>query len=311
MIAMQQSDAGGTRPRGPWPLRCAALVWLCLLVSTGVASSPSPQLWSLEISPGLWGQADYFEGRAGAPALLLLHGFLQTSTFSTVRRLAEGLAEEGLTVLVPTLSLGVSRRQGALPCDAVHTHTMEGDLTELGLWVDRLIALGHGDITLVGHSTGALQVAVFAHQQARPEVRRVVGISLATLEAKATAEEHAARRVRLAEGLAREPTALSSFHAIYCRGNYLSSAQAVGSYLVWDDARLLELLPDFPMPLVWVMGGEDVLAQPEWLERLGAWGAEVRRVPGANHFFGDHEFELQDAVIGVLGGSPKASAQPR
>ena len=68
----------------------------------------------LEVVPGITAEADYWPGEADKPAVLILHGFLQTREFPTVRRLAEALADEGYSVLTPSLTLGLNRRRQSL-----------------------------------------------------------------------------------------------------------------------------------------------------------------------------------------------------
>ena len=68
---------------------------------------------------GIKATAFYSEGEAGKPAILLLLGFLQTRNYLTVNSLSTSLADEGFTILAPTLTLGISNRKRSLPCDAV------------------------------------------------------------------------------------------------------------------------------------------------------------------------------------------------
>ena len=102
--------------------------------------------------------ADYHPGRADRPAILLLHGFLQTRDFGIIKSIADTLADEGYTVLSPTLSLGISNRKRSLDCEALHLHDMDGDVREIQQWVKWLREHGHDDIIGVGHSFGGVQL---------------------------------------------------------------------------------------------------------------------------------------------------------
>ena len=107
---------------------------------------------------GLKVTADYRPAAAGAPTLLILHGFLVTSTFPTVQALANEFSAKGYGVLAPSLSLGINTRRAGLACDAVHTHTLAEDRAEIAFWVDWLAQHSQGSIVLVGHSFGSVQL---------------------------------------------------------------------------------------------------------------------------------------------------------
>lgn len=122
------------RPRRPAPLLAASLFLLALLKS-GFALA---DVMSLIAPNGREATAEYRPGRSDLPAVLIVHGFLQTRAFPTVAALADGLAQAGFTVLTPTLTLNVSRRRHSLPCEAVHSHTFEMDVAEVAAWADWL-----------------------------------------------------------------------------------------------------------------------------------------------------------------------------
>lgn len=84
--------------------------------------------------PGIPASAEYLAGERDKPAVLLLHGFLQTYEFSTVTTLARGLHDAGYTILSPTLSLNIPGRKQRLACEAVHKHSMDDDVAEIARW---------------------------------------------------------------------------------------------------------------------------------------------------------------------------------
>mgnify|MGYP000318310119 CR=1 FL=1 len=65
---------------------------LCLLISLFPASIYAAVVQQ-EMRPGIGANADYMAGARGKPAVLLLHGFLQTRDFQTVASLARSDAE--------------------------------------------------------------------------------------------------------------------------------------------------------------------------------------------------------------------------
>ena len=124
-----------------------------------VASSVSAQEVSLD-SNGLTLLADFIEveGTSG-PVALITHGTLAHKDMELVESLQEALAEEGVSSLAHTLSLGLNARRGMFDCEQTHRHRDEDADAEIALWIDWLHSEGHERIALVGHSRGGKQVA--------------------------------------------------------------------------------------------------------------------------------------------------------
>ena len=110
---------------------------------------PAPNIWTAQ---------------RDKPAVLLLHGFLQTRDFPTVATLARGLRDAGYPVLSPTLSLNIPNRSQSLACEAIHRHSLDDDIGEIARWVDWLKSHGHRSIVLIGHSFGSLQLLAYLCQ---------------------------------------------------------------------------------------------------------------------------------------------------
>jgi len=131
------------------------LVFVCLLL---LAPPGAAEIVPMAAPNGRLATAEYQPGGAGLPAVMVIHGFLQTRDFATVAALADTLAGAGYTVLRPTLTLNVSSRRRSLPCEAVHTHTFEMEVDEVGAWTEWLSRRGHRVVVLVGHSSGAAAI---------------------------------------------------------------------------------------------------------------------------------------------------------
>jgi pimeloyl-ACP methyl ester carboxylesterase len=151
------------------------LLGLLLLVFSTAASAALVQL---DMRPGIPATAEYTPGDRGKPALLLIHGFLQTRAFPTIATLATGLQDAGYTVLTPTLTLNIPSRGTSLACEALHRHSLEDDVREIARWVAWLKAQGHSKIVLVGHSFGSLQALSYLSSRPDPAVYGYVGASL-------------------------------------------------------------------------------------------------------------------------------------
>lgn len=284
--------------RGFPPLLTALACLLFLLPpSTVMASVVEARLPSGKVV-----SADHHAGKSGQPAVLVLHGFLQTSAFPIVVGMTDALSTAGYTVLAPTLSLGISRRNKSLPCEAVHLHTLDDDEAEIAFWVRWLMHKGHTRIILVGHSFGNLQLIAYLGGDPAPAVKQVLMISLTDVEVK----QDAAQRARIAQDLrnrvARGDDALVEAEFGHCK-KYVSPPATLLSYLTLSRNSILDSLAGSPVPAAAIMGGKDDRMGPDWVARLVSRGIAVRVIPGASHFFDNqYEFDLQEALLQALPG---------
>ena len=274
----------------------ARLFWLLLLF--GLSLPGRGETVRERMPSGLTAVADYRPGAAGKPAVLVLHGFLSTHHFATVRNIVETLADNGNPVLAPTLTLGIDARETSLPCDAIHTHTLEQDLAEIDHWIRWLAERHAGPVVLIGHSWGSLELLAWLAERGNPRVRLLIATSLAYAgsfnpPARIRRERRAARDARLKGALQPQ-----RFHLSYCQGNFVAPPAAWLSYLRWDAVRVLAALREAPVPVTVIMGGQDRRFDRSWLQALRLSGASLHVIPGASHFFdAEHEFELGDAIL--------------
>jgi pimeloyl-ACP methyl ester carboxylesterase len=280
-------------------LLIALLTWV---LGAGVAAE-SARI-ELEVQRGLIAEADFWPGEIDRPAVLILHGFLQTREFPTVRRLATVLADEGWSVLTPTLSLGVNRRVQSLPCEAIHTHSIEQDAAELEAWVRWLFQHTGQAPVLIGHSTGGVQVAALLHSRPQIPVAQAVMISLTYFGDSPDSPDADRRLVEARQAEHARPAAIDSFALSFCR-SYATTPARLLSYLNWDAATLKSALLAQDRPVTVIIGGDDQRIDRSWLAALEAGGVQLRSIAGADHFFDlAHEFELADEVIATLEQPP-------
>jgi len=241
--------------------------------------------------------ADFRPGKADKPAILVLHGFLQTRDFGIVKNIADTLADEGYTVLSPTLSLGISHRKRSLDCEALHLHDMDVDLREIQQWVQWLRSRGHQRIIGVGHSFGAAQLMAW-REQYREKGFELIGVSLVgsapfTLESRSSLAR---------KDVARKPPGADLVHAplSFCE-IYTAPAGKYASYDQWGDDRIIAALKQSGSRTDVIMGSSDKFPPPDWEARLAKAGAHVHPIRGANHFMdGSQEFDMLDIVLGIL-----------
>jgi pimeloyl-ACP methyl ester carboxylesterase len=246
--------------------------------------------------------AGFHAGEKGLPAVLILHGFLQTRTFPTIASTMEALSAAGYTVVAPTLSLGISGRNQSLPCEAVHMHTLDEDAAEIAFWVRWMTQKGYSHIVLVGHSFGNVQLLDSLNRAPMPAVKQLLMISLIDVEAKQGARQRGRLVRELRNRVARGDHSLAQVEFGHCR-KYVSPPAALLPYMEISRAGILDSLVKSPVPAQVIMGEKDDRMGPDWVEKLVSRGIAVRTIAGASHFFDDqYEFDLQDAVLKALPG---------
>lgn len=270
------------------------LLFLLLLLPQAAAAERA----RIELGNGLTAQAEYLSGKPTLPAVLVLHGFLQTHDFPTVATLARGLNDSGYTVLAPTLSLGVPNRKQSLACEAVHRHSLDEDLDEIDRWVKWLTSRGHRQIVLIGHSFGSMQLLAYLAGKPDPAVRGYIAASLTETQIGPTSRAELIER--LEDAVARGDHKLVNQPISYCK-KYPSNPAALLSYVRWDQARLVKALNAYKGHKLLIMGDADVMIGRKWLSTLQESRTPMAIVKGAGHFMdGEHEFDLLEHSLAQL-----------
>jgi pimeloyl-ACP methyl ester carboxylesterase len=251
-----------------------------------------------EMRPGISADAEYLVGERSKPAVLMLHGFLQTRDFPTMTMLARGLQEAGYTVLLPTLSLNIPNRSQSLACEAVHRHSLDDDIAEIGRWVIWLKSRGHRAVVLLGHSFGGMQLLAYLSAQPDAAVKGYIGASL--VEAQIGSASRPALIAQLESRVHGKQRALVTQTLSFCR-KYPSTPEGLLSYVRWDQARLLAALKQSPVGVKLIMGDADNTLGRGWLKALQHVQTPMAIVRGASHFMGgEHEFDLLDQTLRYL-----------
>lgn len=244
--------------------------------------------------------ADLSVGKPELPAVIILHGFLQTREFPTVNRLADGIATAGYTTLTPTLSLGISRRAKSLPCEAAHRHTLAQDVKEIAYWVDWLAGRHSGPIVFIGHSYGSLQGLVYAANTPQTPLRQIIALSLVDTEQQPSKVSVPALLSKARARVARGDKQAVDFAIGHCK-KFTATPASYISYANWDRKKVLELSRRNQVPLTVVIGESDNRMGKGWVPALRAAGVQVEQIEGANHFFdAEYEFNLLDGVLNLL-----------
>jgi len=262
---------------------------LCLLIWMFPAAAHAELVQQL-MRPGIPASADYLIGEHSKPAVLLLHGFLQTREFSTVASLARGLHDAGYTVLSPTLSLNIPDRKQSLACEAIHKHSLDDDVAEIGHWIQWLKSRGHPAIVLLGHSFGSMQLLAYLSAKPDAAVKGYIGTSL--IEAQIGPIDRPTLIAQLENLILGKQRALVDQSLSICI-KYPSTPEGLLSYVRWDQARVLASLKQTPVGKMLIMGDSDEMLGRGWLKALQHVQAPMVLIKGANHFMdGEHEFDL-------------------
>lgn len=273
---------------------------IALIVFLSVSAPAAAAPVTLRLDNGLTARANYQAGEPGKPAVLLLHGFLQTYDFPTIHRMFDALAGEGYTVLAPNLTLGVTHRGQSLACEAVHTHTMEGDGEEIAAWLAWLKRRHKGPVVLIGHSIGSLVLLNFLDTHRRTRVAKLIGVSIVEGRLRYDKTERAGQLAEMRQRAARGDRQPVVQQFSFCQ-RLTATPESYASYLAWSPEHILRTTRTLAVPVVFIMGGRDDRLGAGWIEQLRKTPARVHVIEDANHFMdGEHEFDLMDRVLAEI-----------
>lgn len=241
-------------------------------------------------------RAEFHQGAVDKPAVLLMHGFLQTFEFPTIFRLAETLHSAGYTVLAPSLTLNIPSRRQSLACEAIHTHTVDGDSREIDTWLKWLDKKQPGNVVLVGHSTGSMQLLAYLGGRSHPNVKKLIAISIIEAQSTLSGKERSRLTADLRARVARGDTLPMIQPISFCKKLNALPATLL-SYQEWTPERILRRVDHLSQPVTFVIGSQDERLGKRWVAKLKQTRAKVRIIEGANHFMdGEHEFDLHEHV---------------
>lgn len=258
---------------------------------------------SLKTAKDIVATAEYHPGEAGKPLLIFIHGFLQTRNFSTVERLFNALHDSGYPVLSPTLSLGISNRAQALPCESIHLHSLAGDTDEIDQWVNWAARQGHKEIVLIGHSAGSVNITAYLAQNTHPEVKKSILISLSHYgPGRPAAFETEAHAQKARDMIKTGDNGLQKFALAFCT-EYVTTPKDFLSYYDWSEQEILKAINLDGSKNYIIFGSADERIGKSWIESLQKNSEEIIVIKGASHFFDQsHEFDLLDSVETILAG---------
>ncbi|TCV90334.1 alpha/beta fold hydrolase [Sulfurirhabdus autotrophica] len=274
-----------------------------LLLFAGFSLLPSiskAQIVDLNITSKITATADYREGKTGFPAVILIHGFLQTRESPTIRRLADELASNGYTTLSPTLTLGITKRAQSLGCEAIHKHIMEDDKKEISLWVEWLNSKKQKNIVLIGHSRANNVILSYLNETPDQSVKKGILISLPDDDFTSTAQDRQKMVAFAKQNLKNSPNTLAPYKIAFC-DKYMATPESYLSFFGYSRNVVLNSIKTSKKPIEVILGNKDERMMKDWPDQVKESGASISVINDANHFFSDQaEFELNDVVMKSL-----------
>ena len=271
----------------------------CLILNSLPAHSEQVET---KLQNGVIATANFHGGLSSLPAVIILHGFLQTYHSPPMSSLASNLSSRGYTVLSPTMSLNVNRRSQSMACESVHAHSMENEVDEVSYWVSWLNTKGYKEIALVGFSsTGNIAALLLSAKKTQPSIKHIILTSLNPVYLE-TAERQKLR-TKMSTSLSKTGKQLERVSLGYCRKNYITTAGNYLTYAQYDSYKILELIRDNPVPAEIILGTTDTILPDNWAEKISGINTQnnVTLIKNATHFFEDtNEFDLAEAVENTL-----------
>lgn len=278
------------------------IIWGLFVLSTAVGTAARAEVIELALPSKLVAKAEFVQGNPSKPAVLLLHGFLQTHNFPTISRLTESLSGEGYTVLAPTLSLGSTHRSQSMACEALHTETVSDTVKELHEWVKHLKSKGYKRIVLAGHSLGNVTNVAYMNNNPDKAIVKFIGISMVEGRLKLSDKERDKLISDLRGKVHKGDRSILNNQFSFCQ-SLRSTPNSILSYLEWGPEKILSVLKKTGIPSTMIMGSKDDRLGADWTARLQKTRAKVIVIDGANHFMdGQYEFDLLDHVLDEVKG---------
>jgi pimeloyl-ACP methyl ester carboxylesterase len=246
--------------------------------------------------------------------ILIAHGLLAHNRMELVAALQRLFKERGLSTLAINFGLGIDDRRGFYDCGRLHTHRWSDAVDELDAWIGWLKTQGATEITLLGHSQGGAQVALYAAERNDPSVGAIVLLAPSTFDRERVEATYRQRHgADLAPLLARAQELLRTGRGeawidrigfLSCENATATAASVVGWYAPSPLRHTPNLLPRVRQRALVVAAGNDAIV-PDLIEAMrpmdGQGEIALRVVEGADHFFLDlYADEAVDAIAAWL-----------
>lgn len=250
-----------------------------------------------------------------APTVIITHGTLFHNKSELMVALQNLLLERGINSLAINLGLNVDNRSGSpYDCSVAHTHKHDDAIHEIAAWSEWLKSQGVEKYSVIGHSRGGAQTALYAAEKDNDSLEKVVLIAPMTWSLEKESKgykskyktdlaplfDKAMAMVKAGKG----DEQISGIDFIYCEKTSASAAAVVSYYEDNPRKDTASQLEKVGKPVQVYVGTEDKVV--EGLEEtlvglVDAGKVEVRVIDGADHFFLDlYAEDVADGIAGFL-----------
>jgi pimeloyl-ACP methyl ester carboxylesterase len=231
--------------------------------------------------------------------VLITHGGLAHRDMEMITALRTQLNQKGYSTLAINLGLGVDRRHGMYDCQITHRHRNTDAAEEIGAWVDWLKQQGTKRVTLLGHSRGGAQTALYVAERDNALVKNVVLMAPAIRENTDATEyqrrfqtplapvlRHAQKLVKAGKG----DTVLQHIGLLNCADTAATANSFVSYYGPAPGLDAPTLIPKLRKPTLVVVAGSDEVVvglEHKLAPLIDGKRVQMKTVEGADHTFRD------------------------
>lgn len=238
--------------------------------------------------------------------ILLVHGGFAHRDLESLVYLRSLLnRDHGYNLLAINLSYSINNRHGFPDCNIIHRHRHQDAVGEIEAWISWLKKQGARNITLLGHSRGGAQAALYAAGQPDPLLRRLVLMAPGTRDNGGAGYserfqsplkpilDKASKLVSSGKG----DTVLKDVNILRCRDTNATAASFFSYYGQDDQSDTPLLLKNIKLPVLVIVAGGDrvVVGLDKKIQPLvDDKRIQMSLIEGSDHFFMD--LFMDDAV---------------
>jgi len=226
--------------------------------------------------------------------ILITHGSLAHRDMETLVYLRALLKDFDYNTLAINLSLGISNRHGMYDCQTPHHHRYDDAIEEIDVWMQWLKEQGAEKVSLLGHSLGGAQTALYAAEKDSPLVQSVILLAPAVKDndiksyspSYTVALGQAQKLIEEGKG----ETELEHSTLMHCRDTKVTASSLVSYNAPSKRLDTPSLLPEISKPVLVIIAGDDqvVLDLETKIEPLtDGKRVQMEVIEGAGHFFRD------------------------
>ena len=284
---------------------CVLLLWA--LHSTAMAKEIVLQHNGLRLNAVL----DMAAGRQLSDGVIVItHGSLAHRDMEMLRYLRKLLNDAGQSTLAINLSLAIDNRHGMYDCKIVHRHHNEDAVSEINTWVKWLARQGVKHITLLGHSRGGAQTALYAATYDNKLIKSVILMAPATVENTSAAAYESRYKKPFAPVLNKAMSlvkanngdvVLDAINLMTCRDTPVTASTFLSYYGPNAQVDTPSLLRKIKKPVLVIVGGRDKVVvdlDKKITSLVDGKHIRMRVIQEADHMFRD--LNTDDAVDTIV-----------